>query len=135
LLSELPAEVGYVKLFGTAAYVAQEAFFLPETIQNNILFGLDYDKNWYQTVVEACALEFDLQSLPSGDQTVVGEKGANLSGGQRARINLARYVPGLNRPIPCTKAPRNSNCEKKYNRENVVRRQFKLALFHLHIPH
>jgi ATP-binding cassette subfamily C (CFTR/MRP) protein 4 len=72
-------------------YASQESWIFEGTLQQNILFGKPYDKDWYNKVVEACALRRDLQLLPYGDQTFVGDKGTCLSGGQRARINLARY--------------------------------------------
>ena len=62
------------------------------TLRDNILFGEPYDKNWYEQVIEACALRTDLEMLPGGDQTEIGEKGINLSGGQKQRVSLARAV-------------------------------------------
>ncbi|ONH77253.1 Oligomycin resistance ATP-dependent permease YOR1 [Pichia kudriavzevii] len=62
------------------------------TVRDNITFGLDYDKKVYQAVVECCALPSDFEILPAGDMTEIGERGVNLSGGQKARINLARAV-------------------------------------------
>ena len=62
------------------------------TLRDNILFGEPYDKNWYEEVIEACALRTDLEMLPGGDQTEIGEKGINLSGGQKQRISIARAV-------------------------------------------
>ena len=62
------------------------------TVRDNILFGSDYDKVTYDKVVYACSLEADLYNLPAADFTEVGEKGVTLSGGQKARINLARAV-------------------------------------------
>lgn len=62
------------------------------TVRENILFGLDYDDEWYKQVIEACALKDDLKSFPGGDLTEIGERGITLSGGQKARINLARAV-------------------------------------------
>lgn len=50
------------------------------------------DKQRYQRVLYACALEEDLASMPSGDATEIGENGVNLSGGQKARVALARTV-------------------------------------------
>ncbi|RCK59331.1 Oligomycin resistance ATP-dependent permease YOR1 [Candida viswanathii] len=62
------------------------------TIRENITFGLDYDQEFYDQVIRACALHIDLNNLDGGDFTEVGEKGITLSGGQKARINLARAV-------------------------------------------
>lgn len=61
-------------------------------MRQNILFGRIYDRQRYHAVVKACALSRDFALLPYGDQTLVGERGTSLSGGQRARINLARSV-------------------------------------------
>ena len=62
------------------------------TIRQNILFGKTLDLKLYDATIAACQLERDLQILPAGDQTEIGEKGINLSGGQKARISLARAV-------------------------------------------
>ena len=62
------------------------------TLQDNILFGQAFDKEYYQQVLEACALTQDIRMLPGGDQTEIGEKGINLSGGQKQRVSLARAV-------------------------------------------
>ncbi|GAV28858.1 hypothetical protein PMKS-002336 [Pichia membranifaciens] len=62
------------------------------TVRNNIIFGLEFDREVYQTVIESCALPSDFEILPAGDKTEIGERGVNLSGGQKARINLARTV-------------------------------------------
>ncbi|GMF01009.1 unnamed protein product [Ambrosiozyma monospora] len=63
-----------------------------ETVRENILFGLPYDKEKYTVVTESCSLGIDFDQLPGGDLTEVGERGVTLSGGQKARINLARAV-------------------------------------------
>ncbi|KAG7191367.1 uncharacterized protein KQ657_003488 [Scheffersomyces spartinae] len=62
------------------------------TVKDNIIFGLPYDEQRYKAVVYACSLESDLEILPAGDNTEIGERGITLSGGQKARINLARAV-------------------------------------------
>ncbi|XP_045397975.1 ATP-binding cassette sub-family C member 10 isoform X2 [Lemur catta] len=80
---------GLSKGFGLAT---QEPWIQFATIRDNILFGKTFDAQLYREVLEACALIDDLSILPAGDQTEVGEKGVTLSGGQRARIALARAV-------------------------------------------
>uniref|UniRef100_A0A8C2MSJ9 ATP-binding cassette sub-family C member 10 n=1 Tax=Cricetulus griseus TaxID=10029 RepID=A0A8C2MSJ9_CRIGR len=80
---------GLSKGFGLAT---QEPWIQCATIRDNILFGKTFDARLYMEVLEACALNDDLSILPAGDQTEVGEKGVTLSGGQRARIALARAV-------------------------------------------
>ncbi|KAJ3393133.1 hypothetical protein HDU92_007964 [Lobulomyces angularis] len=72
------------------AYCSQTAWCLNSTVRENILFGRPYDKERYNTVIEACALIKDLETLPNGDLTEIGEKGVNISGGQKQRISLAR---------------------------------------------
>lgn len=62
------------------------------TVRQNILFGQDYHKKRYNEVVKVCALERDFEQFPNGDLTLIGDRGASLSGGQKARINLARAV-------------------------------------------
>ncbi|ORX96337.1 P-loop containing nucleoside triphosphate hydrolase protein [Basidiobolus meristosporus CBS 931.73] len=74
------------------AYVSQQAWLQNDTIRNNILFGQPYDEKRYNEVIEACALERDLEILEGGDETEIGEKGIALSGGQKQRISLARAV-------------------------------------------
>uniref|UniRef100_A0A8C2DUQ3 ATP-binding cassette sub-family C member 10 n=1 Tax=Cyprinus carpio TaxID=7962 RepID=A0A8C2DUQ3_CYPCA len=75
--------------FGLAV---QEPWIQHATVQDNILFGRDFDSMFYQAVIEACALADDLNILPGGDQTEVGENGVTLSGGQKSRLALARAV-------------------------------------------
>ncbi|XP_019893676.2 probable multidrug resistance-associated protein lethal(2)03659 [Musca domestica] len=92
ILGELPAETGSVNVSGTLSYASQEPWLFTGTVRQNILFGLPMDRQRYRTVVKKCALERDFELLPFGDKTIVGERGASLSGGQKARINLARAV-------------------------------------------
>ena len=65
------------------------------TLRDNILFGQPYEEEWYWEVVGACCLREDINQFPYRDYTPVGERGVALSGGQRARVNLARYVLAL----------------------------------------
>lgn len=61
-------------------------------MKDNILFGHDYDEARFREVLYACALERDIEILPDGIHTEIGERGVTLSGGQKARINLARVA-------------------------------------------
>ncbi|KAF9229723.1 P-loop containing nucleoside triphosphate hydrolase protein [Gyrodon lividus] len=77
---------------GGVAYSAQESWVQNETIRDNILFGAPYDEARYEKVIYQCALKRDLELFEAGDRTEVGEKGLTLSGGQKARVTLARAV-------------------------------------------
>lgn len=90
ILGELPLSSGTLKVSGTISYAAQEPWLFEGSVRQNILFGSPYDKIRYSRVIWACALSTDLEQLPYGDCTLVGDRGIILSGGQRARINLAR---------------------------------------------
>lgn len=92
LLGELPVASGTLSIGGTISYASQEPFLFGDTIRKNILFGQPYLSDWYYKVVKVCALETDFTTFPQGDKTLVGDKGVLLSGGQRARINLARAI-------------------------------------------
>ncbi|CAO3698324.1 unnamed protein product [Rhizopus stolonifer] len=74
------------------AYVSQTAWLQNASIRDNILFGLPYVESRYRETLAACALSKDLEILEDGDQTEIGEKGITLSGGQKARVCLARAV-------------------------------------------
>ncbi|KAL5499194.1 hypothetical protein ACEPAH_1712 [Sanghuangporus vaninii] len=77
---------------GTCAYVPQTSWLQNASIKDNILFNLPYVEDRYRKTIDACALIEDLAILEDGDQTEVGERGINLSGGQKARISLARAI-------------------------------------------
>lgn len=92
ILGELELVSGKINLNGTISYASQEPWVFAATVRQNILFGADYDKKRYSDVVKACALEKDFDQFSNGDLTIVGDRGASLSGGQKARINLARAI-------------------------------------------
>ncbi|KAJ7972955.1 ABC transporter C family member 4-like [Quillaja saponaria] len=83
---------GKVRVCGTTAYVPQTSWIQNGTIQENVLFGLPFDRQRYKEVIRVCCLEKDLEMMEHGDQTEIGERGINLSGGQKQRIQLARAV-------------------------------------------
>lgn len=92
ILGDLYKLDGEVKVHGSIAYASQVPWIINGTVRENILFGHKYDPEFYQHVLKACALSVDLKVLPKGDRTEVGEKGISLSGGQKARLALARAV-------------------------------------------
>ncbi|KAJ7204719.1 multidrug resistance-associated ABC transporter [Mycena pura] len=77
---------------GICAYVPQAAWLRNASIKDNILFNLPYDEERYKLTLEVCALVPDLEILEDGDEAEIGERGVNLSGGQKARVSLARAV-------------------------------------------
>uniref|UniRef100_A0A4W5KV59 ABC-type glutathione-S-conjugate transporter n=1 Tax=Hucho hucho TaxID=62062 RepID=A0A4W5KV59_9TELE len=92
MLGETEKRNGSVSIKGSVAYVPQQAWIQNATVQDNVMFGREKQKTWYQRVLDACALLPDLEILPAGDSTEIGEKGLNLSGGQKQRVSLARAV-------------------------------------------
>ncbi|KAJ2156306.1 hypothetical protein GGF46_005277 [Coemansia sp. RSA 552] len=92
ILGDMIKSSGTVAVRGSVAYVPQQAWIVNATLRENILFGNPLDQELYERVVWACALTHDLEMLPAGDMTEIGEKGINLSGGQKARVSLARAV-------------------------------------------
>jgi len=87
-----PALNGLCETSGRRAYASQKPFLLNASIQENILFGLPFDQCRYQEAIVLAALPEDIKALPKGSDTLVGENGVQLSGGQKARVALARVV-------------------------------------------
>jgi len=83
---------GNIKLSGQISFVSQSPWILNATVEENILFFSPKDEEKYKKVLSISQLEPDLLTLPKGDQTEIGEKGLNLSGGQKARISIARSI-------------------------------------------
>uniref|UniRef100_A0A8H7XSA6 P-loop containing nucleoside triphosphate hydrolase protein n=1 Tax=Psilocybe cubensis TaxID=181762 RepID=A0A8H7XSA6_PSICU len=90
-------QTSWVKLprQGGVAYAAQESWVQNATIKENILFGSAFDEERYKKVIHQCALEKDLELFEAGDNTEVGERGLTVSGGQKARLTLARAIYSL----------------------------------------
>ncbi|XP_050058893.1 ATP-binding cassette sub-family C member 4-like isoform X5 [Aphis gossypii] len=92
ILQELPLSEGKISVNGVVSYASQEPWIFAGTVKQNILFGSPMDEERYKQVLSVCALKSDLKQFQHGDRTMVGERGITLSGGQRARINLARAI-------------------------------------------
>ena len=96
LLSAIAGEIwntsGTIDYQGSVIYLPQTAWVFSGMIKENILFGQPFEESKYERIIDVCALKEDFQRLPDGDQTVVGERGEVLSGGQQARVSLARAV-------------------------------------------
>ncbi|KAK9891612.1 hypothetical protein WA026_015576 [Henosepilachna vigintioctopunctata] len=95
ILAELhmtEGDIAISQVEGGFGFVVQQPWLQRATVRDNILFGKAYDEERYRSVLFACGLEDDINILPAGDLTGVGDSGNNLSGGQKARIALARAV-------------------------------------------
>lgn len=90
ILNETFLRNGKISLKGSVAYAAQSPWILNATLRENILFGKAMDEERYRQVIKSCQLEHDLKMLEDGDLTDIGERGINLSGGQKARVSVAR---------------------------------------------
>ena len=83
---------GNVTFGSTRAFCPQYAWIQNATVKENITFGKPFDARWYDAVIDACALRPDLEMLPNGDLTEIGERGITVSGGQKQRLNIARAI-------------------------------------------
>jgi ATP-binding cassette, subfamily C (CFTR/MRP), member 4 len=83
-------ETKNVLLSGSVAYVSQSIWIVSGTVKHNIVMGRPFDETRFQQVLLACCLDDDVTRFPDGVDTYIGERGINLSGGQKARIGLAR---------------------------------------------
>ena len=83
---------GSVELNSNVTIAPQEPWLMSGTVRENIIFGALFDQKWYQKVVSSCGLLPDFKEFDMGDETSVGQEGIALSGGQRARIGLARAI-------------------------------------------
>jgi ABC-type multidrug transport system fused ATPase/permease subunit len=90
MLNETFIGNGHVSMNGSVAYAAQSPWILNATLRDNITFGKAYEEEKYNKIIKACQLTHDLALLDHGDLTEIGENGINLSGGQKARVSIAR---------------------------------------------
>ncbi|KAL8702682.1 MAG: hypothetical protein Q9201_004143 [Fulgogasparrea decipioides] len=92
LAGDMRRTKGQVTMGASRAFCPQYAWIQNATVRDNIVFGKDYQRRWYDEVVDACALRPDLDMLPHGDMTEIGERGITVSGGQKQRLNIARAI-------------------------------------------
>ncbi|KAJ1864884.1 Canalicular multispecific organic anion transporter 1 [Coemansia sp. RSA 989] len=92
LCGEMEMTQGSGKIIGQIGYLEQKPWIINDTLRANILFGRPFDQKLYQRVLYACAFNEDLMMWPEGDLTCIGDRGINISGGQRARLALARTL-------------------------------------------
>ncbi|XP_074596214.1 ATP-binding cassette sub-family C member 4-like [Brevipalpus obovatus] len=92
LMNEIHVKADCHAINGRLSYAAQEPWILNTSIRENILFGKPYDEERYKQVLHVTTLERDVKIWHHGDNTLAGERGVALSGGQRARVSLARAI-------------------------------------------
>ncbi|KAJ4844145.1 ATP-binding cassette sub- C member 8, partial [Turnera subulata] len=92
ILGEIPKLSGTVNVFGSIAYVSQTSWIQSGTVRDNILYGKPMEDDRYDKAIKACALDKDISTFGHGDLTEIGQRGFNMSGGQKQRLQLARAV-------------------------------------------
>ena len=91
LMNEIEITSGSVQVNGSISYASQESWSFNASILENVIFGKPYDSQKFREVIAVCAMKRDLKLFPFAEKTLVGERGVSLSGGQKARITLARF--------------------------------------------
>lgn len=92
IIGEMPQISGIMHRYGSIAYCSQQPWILTDTVEGNIIFNQKLDEKKLQGILSAVGLDTDLKQFPNGRMTGIGEKGINLSGGQKARVALARAL-------------------------------------------
>ena len=137
ILGELPSCKGHFELKGKMAFVGQLPWVFSGTLRDNITFNKMFDSAKFTWAVEACALTKDIEQFPDGDLTTIGERGIVLSGGQRARVSMARALYSdadiylLDDPLSCVDAQVGDHIFENYIRNALGNR---LCLFVTHQP-
>jgi ABC-type multidrug transport system ATPase subunit len=81
-----------VYIQGSVSYTGQQVWIRSVTLKENIIFNSPFDEQRYKDALHFSSLEKDLEQLELGDETILGEKGVNLSGGQKTRLSIARAI-------------------------------------------
>ena len=137
ILSELPIYSGNITHKGKMAFVGQSPWVFSGTLRDNITFNKPFDSTKFQKTVEACALTTDITQFPDEDLTTIGERGIVLSGGQRARVSMARALYSdadiylLDDPLSCVDAQVGNHIFENYVRTELSDR---LCFFVTHQP-
>ena len=92
ILGELPISSGKISGAGKIALVSQTPWVYSGTVRDNIVFGQEFYEQKYRKIIEVCDLEKDIESFTKRNLTEIGQRGVILSGGQRARVSLARAI-------------------------------------------
>ncbi|KAJ3309498.1 Multidrug resistance-associated protein 1 [Boothiomyces sp. JEL0838] len=92
IIGEMPKVSGELNLGGKLAYCSQQPWILTDTVEGNIVFNNEFNQDRFDKVLEATGLDKDMKQFPAGVKTEIGEKGVNLSGGQKARVAMARAM-------------------------------------------
>uniref|UniRef100_T1GG36 ABC transporter domain-containing protein n=1 Tax=Megaselia scalaris TaxID=36166 RepID=T1GG36_MEGSC len=125
ILGEIFITEGNLKVGGKLSYASQDPWVFQGTVKDNIVFVEEYDPVRYAEVVKACALLPDFKRFPDGDETVIGERGVTLSGGQKARISLARATRFL-KDVDQVVILKNGVVENQVNFENTFLKDFEM---------
>ncbi|CAG9334367.1 unnamed protein product [Blepharisma stoltei] len=130
LLQEIQTYGEKMKINGEITYAGENPWIISGSIKDNILMGLEYSEELYHKIIKVCSLEQDLESFAHGDETVIGDRGITLSGGQKARISLARAIYTnreiilLDDPLSAVDAEVSSylfnTCIKEYLKDKTV---------------
>ncbi|KAK8805917.1 hypothetical protein WA158_002573 [Blastocystis sp. Blastoise] len=92
LIGEMTKNSGCCILNGSVSFASQQSWMVNDTVRGNVLFGKEFEEERYKRALHVCCMEDDLKVLKGGEMCEIGDRGINLSGGQKARIGLARCV-------------------------------------------